>query len=109
MFYKKYSIKGLLGASFTHVNAQYTLTNVINGVTFDPIFRSYSETKTIPIAKIMAGTQFTNNFGIRLSLQYQNMSRFKMTAGQASESGSKPVVKMKDAFGIGLGLTYQFN
>lgn len=97
MFWKKSSIKGLIGASFTHVNAEYTLTNLVNGANPLTFFRSYSETKVIPIAKIIAATQVSNHFGVRLSVQYQNMSSFKITADQTAANSSKPLIKMKDS------------
>lgn len=106
---KNFEYKALLGAAFSHANAQYTLDVYNNGVYSPPtITRSYSQSKVVPIVKLMSTGFVTPNFGIRVSLQYINTSQFKMTADQTNAVGSKALVKMTDSYGIGLGVIYTF-
>ena len=107
--HKRFEYKALVGAVFSHVSAQYTL-NVYNSGVYAPptIFRSYSRSKVVPMVKLMTTGFVTPNFGIRVSLQYINMSQFKITSDQLSGTGTAPVIKMKDPYGIGLGLVYRF-
>ncbi len=100
----KVRLQAILGASMSRVNAQYVrasdnLGAIPNGL------RTYSKSKLIPMVKLAAIGEMTNNVGVRVSLNYSNMSAFKIVSAQNSSA----IIKMKDSYGVGLGLTYLFN
>ena len=64
-------------------------------------YGNISGSKVIPVIKISATNAITNNFGIRVSIDYHNFASIKI-------QNVDNIVKLKDTFGIGLGLTYSF-
>lgn len=106
---KRFEYKALIGAVFTHVNAQYTL-NVYNTGVYTPptIFRTFSHSRLVPMVKLITTGFVTPNFGIRVSFQYINMGQVRITSDQLSSTNTAPIIKLKDSYGIGIGLVYKF-
>lgn len=102
------SLKLLIGASFSHVNAQTNLAASQGNITGSVSVRTYSISKVVPMAIIAITKEITPKLGVRISAQYKNMSKFKISSAQSALDGSYPMIKMKDFFGIGLGLAYYF-
>ena len=98
----KMNFKALLGLSVTTVKDNYTAVDTL-GVAIN-IPRDFKKTKAVFMAKLTSSYIFANNVGIRLSLNYRNMSSFKINAKQNAERQ----IQLKDMFGVGLGLTYSF-
>lgn len=96
----KVKLQGMFGVSYSHIKAQDVVQS-INGIPMN-IVNNYSKHKVIPMAKITATHNLNNNLGIRLSLNYHNFEKFNI---QASDGGQGQI-KLKDTFGVGLGLTY---
>ena len=95
--------QGLIGLSVTHVKA--THSTLSSGSVVPGSLRTYSKTKIVPMVKLAATYMATDHVGIRLSGNYRNMSAFKIKANENPAN----VVKLKDSFGVGLGLTYSFH
>lgn len=98
----KLNFKALVGFSVTTVKSNYTVTKNVDDQVNTP--RDFKKTKAVFMAKLASSYIFANNVGIRLSLNYRNMSAFKINAKQAPARQ----IQLKDMFGIGLGLTYSF-
>lgn len=96
----KIKLQGMLGVSYSHIKAQDVVQS-INGIPLN-IVNNYSKYKFIPMAKITATHNLNNNLGIRLSLNYHNFDKFNINAS----NGGQGEIKLKDTFGVGLGLTY---
>lgn len=97
----KFIFQGLIGASVSHVNAQDTYISD----EFGPanITRYFKQTKVLPMVKLSAIGCVTDHFGIRLSVNYRNTSAFKINADAGQQQ-----IKLKDTWGIGLGVLYLF-
>ncbi len=98
----KMNFKALVGFSVTTVKANYTITDNIGLAVNLP--RDFKKTRAVFMAKLTSSYIFCNNVGVRLSLNYRNMAAFKINANQAPDRQ----IKLKDMFGVGLGLTYSF-
>lgn len=100
----KVRLQALVGASLSNVTAQYVRASDNLGVIPNGL-RTYSKSKMVPMVKLSAIGEITHNVGVRVSLNYRNMSAFKMVSAQSNTA----IIKMKDSYGIGLGLTYLFS
>lgn len=102
-WFGKIKYQALVGASFSTIKAQ--ATNIaFDGVPIDPFVSTFSKYKTVFLAKLMIGHNFTDHFGLRISGQYRNLSTFKIN----SSGTSTAILKLKDTWGVGIGLTYYF-
>ena len=95
-------LQAMLGVSYSNIKAQDVVQS-INGISMN-IVNNYSQYKFIPMAKIMASHNLNNNLGIRVSVTYHNFAQFNINA----KNGGSGQLKLKDTFGVGLGLTYSF-
>jgi len=94
--------QALIAASFSQIKANYTLVSE-NGTNTNLPPYNYSKSRIIPMVKLSATNNFTKNFGLRLSLNYRNTSQFKILSQQNDGE-----IRLKDTYGIGLGLVYSF-
>lgn len=105
--YHAWRFQALLGASFSKIKTKYTVTRTTGivppdmslGTTF-----SASKSKVVPMVKLAAMYKFTENFGARLSASYRNTSKIKFNV----TDGNDDLVKLRDTFGLGLGVVYTF-
>ncbi|MGD0466574.1 MAG: outer membrane beta-barrel protein [Gammaproteobacteria bacterium] len=100
------SVSLLVGASLSHIKAQYTIFNdgsgvhTVNGDTT----RTFSKTKLIPIIRATLEHKFNKQFGVRTILSWKNTSAFKLKSQERPSSAT--LIKAKDTFNIGIGATY---
>lgn len=99
---RKMKYQALIAASFSHISANETITSVNGSPT--NTFTSYSKSRVVPMVKLSATGSMTDHLGLRVSLNYLNLSEFKIRADQ----GGTAQIKLKDSWGIGVGLTYSF-
>lgn len=106
--YLKVKFQELVGLSATHVKARTgilaTQAGISSQAAYNASVRTYSKTKLLPVIKLTATFSVTESLGLRVSANYRNMSALKITP---NESGNA-LLKFKDTFGIGLGITYSF-
>lgn len=105
---QRLKLQGLIAFSVSHVKAR---TGVLTsgGATltlaqYASFVAKYSKTKVVPMAKVSATYMVTDHVGLRASATYRNMSAFKIKA--ASENAQE--IRLKDSWGAGLGVTYNF-
>ena len=104
----KIKYQALVGASFSTIKAQDNEI-ALDGVPAAPFTGTYSKYKTVFLAKVMIGHNFTDHLGLRISGQYRNLSTFKINSTGTSPGGtSDGILKLKDTWGVGIGLTYYF-
>lgn len=94
----KVKFQAMLGASVSRVKASYTATAIVSAV------RNFSKSKVVPMVKLGATFMATDRVGIRVSANYRNTSSIKAV----SKESALVSVRLKDTFGVGLGLTYSF-
>ena len=100
--------QAMLGASVSQVKVSSYNTVVAGSVPADftnGATLTGSRTKIVPMVKLSAIHNFTDRFGVRLSVNYRNLSDMNIRMDQDSNQ----VVRPKDSFGIGLGVVYSFN
>ena len=95
----KVKFQAMLGASVSRVKASYTATAA--GAT---VVRNFSKSKVVPMVKLGATFRATDRVGIRVSANYRNTSSLKAVAKENALLN----LKLKDTFGVGLGVTYSF-
>lgn len=98
----KIKLQAMLGASATRINARYTV--LTNAGLNTSIGRDFTKTKIVPMVKLSATYMATDRFGVRLSANYRNTASFKSHA----KENTALQLRMKDTFGVGLGVTYSF-
>jgi hypothetical protein len=98
----KLKLQAMVGASYSRIKAQDVITS-INGVPAN-VVNNYSKYKLIPMVKLIAAHNLTNNLGMRVSLNFHNFQKFKIKA----QDGGTGEIKLKNTVGVGLGLTYSF-
>lgn len=92
--------QALIAASFSEIKASIS-TNTASGALLD--ISNYSKSRIVPMVKLSATNNFTQHLGLRLSLNYRNLSQFKiLSQNQINE------IRLKDTYGVGLGLVYSF-
>jgi opacity protein-like surface antigen len=106
----KMKFAAMVGASVSHVKATLGSFNPAAPAVLTPAQAnasnlSFSKTKVVPMIKLIATYMVTDAVGIRVSGNYRNMASFKMHAREAGKTG---LLKLKDSYGVGLGLTYSF-
>lgn len=89
--------QALLAASVSQIKTRNQVTS-FNGDAADALKIS-KKNKIVPMVKLTGMYNFTENFGVSLVGTYRNTSRFGFNVDD---------VKLKDTFGLGLGLTYFF-
>lgn len=94
--------QALVAASFSHVWGSAQVT-AIDGIPFAGTNFTYSKSKIVAMAKVGATTYFTPHVGLRISVDYRNLSQIQMPANTGTG-----LAKLKDTWGVGLGLTYLF-
>lgn len=99
----KVKFQALIAASFSEIKGK-SIRLTQNG---DPdyIESTYSKSRIVPMVKLSATNNFNEHFGLRLSLNYRNLSQFKIFS---QEDTTKGEIRLKDTYGIGLGLVYAF-
>lgn len=98
----KMNLKALIGFSVTTVKANCRFTKI--GSDPENFPNNFKKTKSVFLAKLSSSYTFANNVGIRLSLNYRNIAQFKINSNQNEDLK----IRLKNMFGIGLGLTYYF-
>ncbi len=104
-YHNHFTFQFLLGASAAMVTAHQTLISSNIGNYDPPIINRYYKSKVIPIVKISATGYITRNLGIRLSINYKHMGGFAIVS-ENSSFNRPSIIKMQDAFGIGIGVKY---
>lgn len=94
--------QALVGASFSHFKATTQVT-AVNGVPQNLPTVTYSKSKVVPMALIGVTGFFTSHVGLRLFVDYHNFNQFTIPGSLAPFT-----TKIKDTWGVGLGLTYGF-
>lgn len=87
----------LFGASFSNIKTSFTALFYDEPNTAAS-YSAYSGSKVVPMAKFSITNNFTNNLGLRVSINYHNFAGINI----------QDAVKLKDTLGIGLGITYSF-
>jgi hypothetical protein len=87
----KIKYQALVAASFSYVKANDTLESIDGVAEANPTQQTYSQHRIVPLVKLSAGHNFTQRFGLRISVDYRNTNEFTI---------------LKDTWGIGLGATY---
>jgi len=104
--YHAWRFQALLGASFSKVKIKYTViseTGVVPADLATGVTESDSKSKVVPMVKLAAMYKFTENFGARVHASYRNTSAIKFKVGDAGGQA-----KLRDTFGLGLGVVYTF-
>ncbi len=94
--------QALLAASFTHYTANTRVT-AVNGSAFNGSLFEYDKTKTVAMVKLAVTGFVSKRIGVRLSADYRNTNQIHMPANFAPEQ-----IKLKDTYGVGLGLVFAF-
>ncbi len=102
----KAKFQALIGVSSSKVKANNTRTANDAGLIVPQLVNTYSKRRTVLMVKLIAVADITSNLGLRLSLNYRNMGSFEITSLQPR--AIPYVIKLKDAFGVGIGLKYVF-
>jgi hypothetical protein len=107
-FWQEIHLSVLAGLSLSKVDAMHILQDdatpgLPTPQTILASHRHFSKTKLVPMVKVAASKDFLNNFGIRTSATWRQLSMFKIHA-----ESSKNQLKMKDSYSAGFGLYYKF-
>lgn len=94
--FRKVKFQIIAGASFANIKASYSAFILDDPILAD--YTEYSKSKVIPTIKLTATSCITTNFGLRVSVNYHNLSSINIDDD----------VKFKNSYGIGLGLIYAF-
>lgn len=94
--------QALVGASFSHIKATTQVT-AVNGVPQNLPLVTYSKSKVVAMALLGVTGYFTPHLGLRLFVDYHNFNQFSIPGNIAPFT-----TKLKDTWGVGLGLTYGF-
>lgn len=87
----------MLAAAFSNIKASFT-SLIYNEPYTGTSYSDYSGSKVVPMVKLSATSNFANNLGLRFSINYYNFASMQLEHS----------VKLKDTFGVGLGVTYSF-
>ena len=101
--------QGMIGASVSRVKITNTILSKSGTAPADIVVGSTmtgSKTKVVPMVKLSGIYDVTKNFGVRVSLNYRNLSSVKIKIDQ--DTTGKQLIKLRDTFGVGVGLTYSF-
>jgi len=107
--HKSWSFQAMFGASFSKVKVKLTslsTTGTVPTMLTAGNVVTGSKSRVVPMVKLSAMHNFTKNFGVRVSGMYRNTSGVKIRLDQDTTGNVR--LKMKDTFGIGLGLVYSF-
>ena len=111
MKHHKWKFQAMLGASFSNVKIRahslsttgapvpsiFTAGNIITG----------KKNQVVPMVKLNVMHCLTDNFSLRVSANYRNLSGVKIKIDQ--DPLQKDRVKLRDTFGLGLGVIYSFH
>jgi len=106
----KMRFQAMLGASISKVKIKQHISSVTGTALADDVTGATltgSKSKVVPMVKLSALYEFTEQFGVRLGVNYRNLSAIKIKIDQDTTHTQQ--VKLKDTFGLGLGLVYMFN
>ncbi|HSX20104.1 MAG TPA: outer membrane beta-barrel protein [Gammaproteobacteria bacterium] len=99
----KIKYQALVAAAFSTITALDSVY-AVDGTPLTPRVATYHKYRTGVLVKLAAGHTFRNHIGARVSVQYRNDSIFQIH----SEQPGTAEIKLKDTWGVGLGLTYSF-
>jgi opacity protein-like surface antigen len=105
--YDAWKFQAMLGASFSKVKATVAVDSISGVVPDQYVVGStigMTKSKVIPMVKLSALYNFTECFGVRVTGTYRNTSQLKLTTPVDSDM----TIKLKDTFGLGLGVVYTF-
>lgn len=107
-YFGKASVQAMLGASASTITARTAILtqggSTLSPSAYNASIRTYSETKVVAMAKLSAIQYFTDNFGLRFSLNYRNLEKFEIINQQTG--GDE--IKLQDTFGLGIAVLYSF-
>ena len=103
----KAKLQALIGVSASKIEANNTLTASDAGLIIPHLVNTYAKRKSVLMIKLTAVGDISHNLGLRISLNYRNMKKFNVNSEQ--HRATPYIIKLKDAFGIGLGLKYFFD
>jgi len=102
----KVQFQALIGGSLSKVKASVQRIVTDGGVVSPTLLYGFSKSRVVPIVRLSAVSSLSSNLGLRLSVNYRNMAGFNITSNIPSGATIPLVIKMRNAFGIGIGLKY---
>jgi len=102
--------QAMVGASVSKVKIRQDILSTTGTLPADYIVGNTltgTRTKVVPMIKLSAVHDFTKRFAVRLSVNYQNLRLIRVKIDQDLTHSQS--IRLRDTFGIGLGVVYLFN